>query len=220
VVTVEDPVEYQIDGVTQVQINPKAGLLFSTALRSILRADPDIVLIGEVRDPETAKIAMEAALSGHLVLTTLHTNTAAATPLRLTEMGVEPFLVTSAIGSVLTQRLARVLCSVCKEAYDASEKEFYAAGYKDGDLEGLDTSLLYRAVGCRTCGHTGYLGRVVLAEVMNVTEDIAGMIIKQASIAEVERMACEQGMRTLRQDGLLKAIQGATTLEEVLRVVV
>jgi len=220
VVTVEDPVEYQIDGVTQVQINPKAGLLFSTALRSILRADPDIVLIGEVRDPDTAKIAMEAALSGHLVLTTLHTNTAAATPLRLTEMGVEPFLVTSAVGSVLTQRLARVLCSVCKEAYDASEKEFYAAGYPDADLEGVDISTLYRAVGCRTCAHTGYLSRVVLAEVMNVSEEIERMIIHQASIAEVERMACEQGMRTLRQDGLLKAIQGITTLEEVLRVVV
>jgi type IV pilus assembly protein PilB len=220
VVTVEDPVEYQIDGVTQVQINPKAGLLFSTALRSILRADPDIVLIGEVRDPDTAKIAMEAALSGHLVLTTLHTNTAAATPLRLTEMGVEPFLVTSAVGSVLTQRLARVLCSVCKEAYDASEKEFYAAGYADADLEKIDISTLYRAVGCRTCAHTGYLSRVVLAEVMNVSEEIERMIIHQASIAEVERMACEQGMRTLRQDGLLKAIQGITTLEEVLRVVV
>jgi type IV pilus assembly protein PilB len=220
VVTVEDPVEYQIDGVTQVQINPKAGLMFSTALRSILRADPDIVLIGEVRDPDTAKIAMEAALSGHLVLTTLHTNTAAATPLRLTEMGVEPFLVTSAVGSVLTQRLARVLCSVCKEAYDASEKEFYAAGYPDTDLEGVDISTLYRAVGCRTCAHTGYLSRVVLAEVMNVSEEIERMIIHQASIAEVERMACEQGMRTLRQDGLLKAIQGTTTLEEVLRVVV
>jgi type IV pilus assembly protein PilB len=220
VVTVEDPVEYQIDGVTQVQINPKAGLLFSTALRSILRADPDIVLIGEVRDPDTAKIAMEAALSGHLVLTTLHTNTAAATPLRLTEMGVEPFLVTSAVGSVLTQRLARVLCSVCKEAYDASEKEFYAAGYADADLERFDISTLYRAVGCRTCAHTGYLSRVVLAEVMNVSEEIERMIIHQASIAEVERMACEQGMRTLRQDGLLKAIQGITTLEEVLRVVV
>jgi type IV pilus assembly protein PilB len=220
VVTVEDPVEYQIDGVTQVQINPKAGLLFSTALRSILRADPDIVLIGEVRDPDTAKIAMEAALSGHLVLTTLHTNTAAATPLRLTEMGVEPFLVTSAVGSVLTQRLARVLCSVCKEAYDASEKEFFAAGYSEADVENVDISTLYRAVGCRTCAHTGYLSRVVLAEVMNVSEEIERMIIHQASIAEVERMACEQGMRTLRQDGLLKAIQGITTLEEVLRVVV
>ncbi len=220
VVTVEDPVEYQIDGVTQVQINPKAGLYFSNALRSILRADPDIVLIGEIRDRETATIAMEAALSGHLVLTTLHTNNASSTPLRLTEMGIEPFLVTSAVGSVLTQRLARVLCSACKEPYEASEKDFYAAGYSDADIEGLETNVLYRAVGCRTCGHTGYFGRVALAEVMNVSEEIERMIIEQASVVDIERKACEQGMRTLRQDGLLRVVQGTTTLEEVLRVVV
>jgi type IV pilus assembly protein PilB len=219
VVTVEDPVEYQIEGVTQVQINAKAGLTFATALKSILRSDPDIVLIGEIRSADTAVIAMEAALSGHLVLTTLHTNTAAATPLRLTEMGIEPFLVTSAVGSVLTQRLARVLCTVCKEEYDASEKDFYAAGYGEADVEGLDISTLYRAVGCRTCGHTGYTGRMVLAEVMNVTEEIDRMIIEQESIASIERKACEQGMRTLRSDGLLRAVQGLTTLEEVLRVV-
>lgn len=219
VVTVEDPVEYQIEGVSQVQINSKAGLTFASALKSILRSDPDIVLIGEIRSADTATIAMEAALSGHLVLTTLHTNTAAATPLRLTEMGIEPFLVTSAVGSVLTQRLARVLCSVCKEEYEASEKDFYAAGYTESDVEGLDISTLYRAVGCRTCGHTGYTGRMVLAEVMNVTEEIDRMIIEQESIANIERKACEQGMRTLRADGLLRAIQGHTTLEEVLRVV-
>ena len=135
VVTVEDPVEYQIDGITQVQINQKAGLDFARALRSILRSDPDIVLIGEVRDTPTATIAMEAALSGHLVLTTLHTNTAAATPLRLTEMGIEPFLVTSSITGILTQRLARVLCKQCKEPYVASEKDFIAAGYKESDLD-------------------------------------------------------------------------------------
>ncbi|MGH9047811.1 MAG: ATPase, T2SS/T4P/T4SS family [Acidimicrobiales bacterium] len=219
VVTVEDPVEYLIEGATQVQTNPKAGLTFASALKSILRADPDIVLIGEIRSTETAVIAMEAALSGHLVLTTLHTNTAAATPLRLTEMGIEPFLVTSAIASVLTQRLARVLCSVCKEPYEGSEKDFYAAGYDDKDIEGLDISTLHRAVGCRTCANTGYSGRMVLAEVMNVTEEIDRMIIEQASIASIERKACEQGMRTLRSDGLLRAVQGHTTLEEVLRVV-
>ncbi|MGH8996259.1 MAG: ATPase, T2SS/T4P/T4SS family [Acidimicrobiales bacterium] len=219
VVTVEDPVEYQIDGATQVQINAKAGLTWSTALKSILRADPDIVLIGEIRTSDTATIAMEAALSGHLVLTTLHTNTAAATPLRLTEMGIEPFLVTSAVGSVLTQRLARVLCTVCKEPYAASEKDFFAAGYSDTDIEGLDTSTLHRAVGCRTCGNTGYIGRMVLAEVMNVTEEIDRMIIEQDSIESIERKACEQGMRTLRADGLMRAVQGHTTLEEVLRVV-
>ncbi len=219
VVTVEDPVEYQIDGATQVQINLKAGLTWPTALKSILRADPDIVLIGEIRTSETATIAMEAALSGHLVLTTLHTNTAAATPLRLTEMGIEPFLVTSAVGTVLTQRLARVLCNVCKEPFEATEKDFYAAGYTEADVEGLNISTLHRAIGCRTCGSTGYSGRMVLAEVMNVTEEIDRMIIEQASIANIERKACEQGMRTLRADGLLRAVQGFTTLEEVLRVV-
>ncbi|MGH9086635.1 MAG: GspE/PulE family protein, partial [Acidimicrobiales bacterium] len=220
VVTVEDPVEYQIDGITQVQINHKAGLYFSTALKSILRADPDIILIGEIRDAETATIAMEAALSGHLVLTTLHTNTAASTPLRLTEMGIEPFLVTSAVGGVLTQRLARMLCDRCKEPYDASEKEFLAAGYKEADLEGVATSTLYRAVGCRTCSNTGYFDRMVLGEVMSITEEIERMIIEQQSIVSMERVAIEQGMRTLRQDGLLKAVSGRTTLEEVLRVVV
>jgi type IV pilus assembly protein PilB len=220
VITVEDPVEYQIDNITQVQINQKAGLDFATALRSILRSDPDIVLIGEIRDIATATIAMEAALSGHLVLTTLHTNTAAATPLRLTEMGIEPFLVVSSVTGVLTQRLARVLCKQCKEPYDASEKEFLAAGYKESDLEGLETSTLYRAVGCRACSHTGYLGRMVLCEVLDMSEGIARMIIEQQPIANIEREACDQGMRTLRTDGLLKVIDGQTTLQEVLRVVV
>jgi type IV pilus assembly protein PilB len=220
VVTVEDPVEYQIDGITQVQINPKAGLMFSNALKSILRSDPDIVLIGEIRDADTAMIAMEAALSGHLVLTTLHTNTAAATPLRLTEMGIEPFLVTSALGSVLTQRLARVLCPNCKEPYEATEQDFFAAGYTESDLELADWKTLHRAVGCRSCGHTGYQGRMVLSEVMNMSEEIDRMIIQQSSIVDIERKACEQGMLTLRQDGFLKAVSGMTTLEEVLRVVV
>ncbi len=220
VVTVEDPVEYQIDGITQVQINSKAGLQFSNALRSILRADPDIILVGEIRDIETASIAMEAALSGHLVLSTLHTNTAAATPLRLTEMGIEPFLVTSAVSGVLTQRLARVLCERCKTPYASSPADFHAAGYREEDLEGLDISTLYRANGCRACSHTGYYGRMVLAEVMQVTEEIERMIIEQQSIVAMERQAVEQGMRTLRYDGLLKALMGTTTLEEVLRVVV
>ncbi|HTX62590.1 MAG TPA: GspE/PulE family protein, partial [Acidimicrobiales bacterium] len=219
VVTVEDPVEYQIAGITQVQINPRVGMHFSTALRSILRADPDIILVGEIRDIETATIAMEAALSGHLVLSTLHTNTAASTPLRLTEMGIEPFLVTSAVSGVLTQRLARVLCERCKAPYDASLTDFYSAGYKEADLEGLDVSRLFHAAGCRTCGTTGYYGRMLLGEVMPMSEEIQRMIIEQRSILSMERQAVEQGMRTLRQDGLRKAIAGYTTLEEVLRVV-
>ncbi len=219
VVTVEDPVEYQIAGITQIQINSKVGMRFSTALRSILRADPDIILVGEIRDIETATIAMEAALSGHLVLSTLHTNTAASTPLRLSEMGIEPFLVTSAVSGVLTQRLARVLCERCKTPFHASPAEFHAAGYSDEDLRGLDASSLYRANGCRTCSGTGYFGRMLLSEVMVMTEDIQRMIIEKQSILAMERQAVEQGMRTLRQDGLRKAIAGYTTLEEVLRVV-
>jgi type IV pilus assembly protein PilB len=219
VVTVEDPVEYQIAGITQVQINSKIGMHFSTALRSILRADPDIILVGEIRDIETATIAMEAALSGHLVLSTLHTNTAASTPLRLTEMGIEPFLVTSAVSGVMTQRLSRVLCERCKSSFEATLTDFYAAGYKEGDLEGLDVSRLYRANGCRTCSNTGYYGRMLLGEVMPMSEEIQRMIIEQRSILAMERQAVEQGMRTLRQDGLRKAIAGYTTLEEVLRVV-
>ena len=219
VVTVEDPVEYQIPGITQVQINSKAGMHFSTALRSILRADPDIILVGEIRDIETASITMEAALSGHLVLSTLHTNTAASTPLRLTEMGIEPFLVTSAVSGVLTQRLARVLCDKCKTPYDASLADFTAAGYAEQDLAGLDVGRLYRANGCRTCGNTGYYGRMLLGEVMVLTEEIQRMVIEQRSILAMERQAVELGMRTLRQDGLRKAITGFTTLEEVLRVV-
>ena len=219
VVTVEDPVEYQITGITQVQINPKVGMPFSSALRSILRADPDIILVGEIRDMETATIAMEAALSGHLVLSTLHTNTAASTPLRLTEMGIEPFLVTSAVSGVLTQRLARVLCERCKLPFDASPADFHAAGYKDGDLEGIDVTRLYRANGCPTCANTGYFGRMLLGEFMPMTEEVQRMIIEHQSILAMERQAVEQGMRTLRQDGLRKAIAGYTTLEEVLRVV-
>jgi type IV pilus assembly protein PilB len=220
VITVEDPVEYQIDGITQVQINQKAGLDFARALRSILRSDPDIVLIGEIRDIATATIAMEAALSGHLVLTTLHTNTASATPLRLTEMGIEPFLVMSSVTGVLTQRLARVLCTQCKEPYDATEKDFLAAGYKEADLEGFDLSTLYRAVGCRACSHTGYHGRMVLAEILEMSEAISRLILEQQPISNIERTACEEGMRTLRMDGLLKAVEGNTTLQEVLRVVI
>ena len=219
VVTVEDPVEYQVSGITQVQINSKVGMRFSTALRSILRADPDIILVGEIRDIETATIAMEAALSGHLVLTTLHTNTAASTPLRLTEMGIEPFLVNSAVGGVLTQRLARVLCEKCKAPFRAAPADFHAAGFTEQDLEGLDVSSLSRATGCRACGGTGYYGRMVLGEVMLMTEEIQRMIIEQRSILAIERQAIQQGMRTLRQDGLRKAAAGYTTLEEVLRVV-
>ena len=220
IITVEDPVELPLKGVNQVQLNLKAGLNFASALRAILRSDPDIVLVGEVRDKETAIIAIEAALTGHMVLSTLHTNNAASTPMRLIEMGLEPFLVTSAVSGVLAQRLARRLCMHCKEAFDPTEADIVSAGWKMEEVEamgGMDK--VYRAVGCSACANTGYRGRKALAELMPMSEEIERSIIEGGSVEEIHRIAVTQGMTTLRQSGLRKAIEGETTLEEVLRVV-
>jgi len=217
IITVEDPVEYRMPGVNQVQINPKAGLSFASALRSILRSDPDIVLVGEIRDKETATIAIEAALTGHLVLTTLHTNDAASTPLRLVEMGVEPFLVTSALDCVLAQRLARRLCPKCAEPYQPSEGELVEAGWPMDTTSEWPT--LYRAVGCTHCGRTGYKGRFALHEVLSVTEEIERLIIERKSTEDVKKTAVMQGMVPLRGDGFRKVAAGMTSLEEVFRVV-
>ncbi len=217
IITVEDPVEYRLPGINQMQINGKAGLSFAAALRSILRADPDIVLVGEIRDKETATIAIEAALTGHLVLTTLHTNDAASTPLRLVEMGVEPFLVTSALDCVLAQRLARRLCSQCAEPYQPSEAELVEAGWPMDSTPEWPT--LHRAVGCPQCARTGYKGRFALHEVLSVTEDIERLIIERKSTEDVKKMAVMQGMVPLRGDGFRKVAAGLTSLEEVFRVV-
>ncbi|HAX81098.1 MAG TPA: type II secretion system protein GspE [Actinobacteria bacterium] len=216
IITVEDPVEYRLPGITQVQVNRKAGLQFATVLKSILRSDPDIVLIGEVRDPETAKIAIEAALTGHLVLTTLHTNDAASSVGRLVDMGVEPYLVSSALDSVLAQRLARRLCERCKEGRPASPEIVRQMGYDPG--EGQVT--LYYAVGCRMCSETGYRGRLAINEVMLMSEEIQRMAVERRPSDEIKRVAAEQGMKSLREDGMDKVKLGMTTLEEVLRVVV
>lgn len=216
IITVEDPVEYRLPGITQVQVNRKAGLQFATVLKSILRSDPDIVLIGEVRDSETAKIAIEAALTGHLVLTTLHTNDAASSVGRLVDMGVEPYLVSSAVDSVLAQRLARRLCERCKEARTASPEVVRQMGYEPAD----GPVTLYYAVGCRMCSETGYRGRLAINEVMLVSEEIQRMAVEHRPSDEIKRIAVEQGMKTLRLDGMDKARLGMTTLEEVLRVVV
>ncbi len=217
IITVEDPVEYRLAGINQVQIHSKAGLSFAAALRSILRCDPDIVLVGEIRDQETATIAIEAALTGHLVLTTLHTNDAASTPQRLVEMGVEPFLVTSALSCVLAQRLARRLCSHCAEKYQPSEAELLAAGWPMDSTP--DWPTLSRAVGCGYCGKTGYKGRFALHEVMTVTEEVERLIIERRSTEDVKKAAVMQGMVPLRGDGLRKVAAGMTSLEEVFRVV-
>jgi type IV pilus assembly protein PilB len=218
VITVEDPVEYRLPGINQVQANPKAGLTFARALRSILRSDPDIVLLGEIRDHETAQIAIEAALTGHLVLSTLHTNDAPSAVNRLIEMGIEPFLVGSALDCVLAQRLARRLCPKCKEPYEPTRDSLRASRWPWPEDEDLPT--LYRAVGCSNCSKTGYKGRLALHEVMAVSEDIERLAVERASADAIRTVACGQGMQTLRQDGLAKVLQGVTSIEEILRVVV
>lgn len=217
VITVEDPVEYRLPGINQVQVNVKAGLTFAAALRSILRSDPDVVLIGEIRDAETAQIAIEAALTGHLVLSTLHTNDAPSAISRLTEMGVEPFLVGSAVECVLAQRLARRLCERCKQPYTPTEDELVRARYPWSPGEPLPE--LYRPTGCSACAKTGYKGRLALHEVMVVSEEIERHCVAHASVAEVFRTATEQGMHTLRNDGMFKVRDGRTSIEEILRVV-
>ena len=217
VITVEDPVEYRLAGINQVQVNPKAGLTFASALRSILRSDPDVVLIGEIRDHETAQIAIEASLTGHLVLSTLHTNDAPSAVTRLIEMDIEPFLVGSALDCIVAQRLARRLCDRCKEPYqhDAAELEHMRFGFNPM----LGAPTVYRAVGCPACSKTGYRGRIGLHEVMPVTEEIERLAVSRASAAEIARVAQQQGMITLRQDGWAKVQLGLTSIEEILRVV-
>jgi type IV pilus assembly protein PilB len=218
IITVEDPVEYRLAGINQVQANPKAGLTFAAALRSILRSDPDIVLIGEIRDQETAHIAVEAALTGHLVLSTLHTNDAPSAVTRLTEMGIEPFLVGSAVDCVLAQRLARMLCEKCKEAYEPTEEQLTALRFPDWE-PGKPAPMLYKAVGCANCSKTGYKGRLALHEVMAVTEEIERLTVERASAATIGNVAVDQGMQLLRHDGLRKVAQGITSIEEIFRVV-
>ncbi len=217
VVTTEDPVEYRLPGINQVQINTKAGLTFPAALRSILRQDPDIVLVGEMRDHETAQIGMEAALTGHLVLSTLHTNDAPSAVTRLTEMDVDAFLVASAVDCVVAQRLARKLCGACREPYTPSGSELRNAGIPWHD--GGPLPQLYQAVGCKRCGNTGYRGRVAIHEVMEVTETIQRLITGGASTDDVAAAARQSGMTALREDGLAKVLMGRTTIEEIARVV-
>ena len=216
IITVEDPVEYRLPGITQVQVNRKAGLFFATALKSILRADPDIVLIGEVRDSETAQIAVESALTGHLVLTTLHTNDAPSSIGRLLDMGVEPFLAGSSVDAVLAQRLARRLCDRCKTSYKPDEASLSGLGWKEE--WGYDISL-FQAEGCGACSQTGYKGRLSINEVMLVNEEIQRLIVEKASADRISSAAKAEGMVTLREDGLEKVRAGHTSVQEILRVI-
>ncbi|MCY7325776.1 MAG: Flp pilus assembly complex ATPase component TadA [Microbacteriaceae bacterium] len=217
VITVEDPVEYRMAGINQVQVNPKAGLTFASALRSILRSDPDVVLLGEIRDHETAQIAIEASLTGHLVLSTLHTNDAPSAVTRLTEMGIEPFLVGSALDCVVAQRLARRLCSRCKVAYQPEPSDLI--NLRVGYDPSTPVPTLHQPVGCTHCSNTGYRGRIAIHELMIVSEEIERLAVARASAADIARAAREQGMLTLREDGWSKAQLGYTSIEEILRVV-
>ena len=213
IITIEDPVEYQLDGITQVQVNAKAGLHFSTGLRSMMRADPDIIMVGEIRDRETAQIAVESALTGHLVLSTLHTNDAASAVTRLVEMGIEPFLVASAIDCVVAQRLARKLCQFCKERQIISSDVLRANGIRSQfDMEA------YNAQGCQRCSYSGYKGRIGLYEVLQVTDEVRKLTLARAPASDIAEVAVRQGMRLLRDDGLEKVRLGMTSIAEVTRV--
>jgi type IV pilus assembly protein PilB len=218
VITVEDPVEYRLPGINQVQVNAKAGLTFAAALRSILRSDPDVVLLGEIRDHETAQIAVEASLTGHLVLATLHTNDAPSAVTRLTEMGIEPFLVGSALDAVLAQRLTRRLCPRCKSPYTPAPEDLTRIEFPW--VPGSPLPELFRPLGCSSCARTGYKGRIALHEVMTVSESIERLTVARASASAIGKAARAEGMTTLRQDGWLKVLDGVTSIEEVLRVIV
>jgi type IV pilus assembly protein PilB len=217
IVSVEDPIEYRLDGIKQIQINSRAGVTFPRALRAILRADPDVVLIGEVRDAETAHIAAEAAITGHLVFSTLHTTRAAAVPMRLVDMGIEPYLVASSLTCVVAQRLARRLCPECAEPDAHPDLALMRSlGITDEILEGAD---FRRPTGCHICGNSGFRGRQAVYEIMPVTEEIGRLVLDRASTAEIERMAVEDGMDTLRIAALRRVARGEFALEDVLRVV-
>ncbi len=217
IITVEDPVEFRLSGINQVQVHNKAGLSFANALRSILRSDPDVILVGEIRDRETASIAVEAALTGHLVLSSLHTNDAASTPSRLTEMGVEPFLIASALDCVVAQRLARRLCDNCKVPVEISEADLIVAGWNLDETPAPE--VLYRARGCKQCSNTGFRGRIAIHEVMPIDEDLERAIAEGAQTDSIRHLALKAGMIDMRSVGLLHVASGTTSLEEILRVV-
>ena len=216
IITIEDPVEYQLPGLSQVHVNRKAGLTFASAMRSFLRQDPDIIMVGEIRDLETAETAVQASLTGHLVLSTLHTNDAPSAVTRLMDMGVEPFLIASSIIGILAQRLARRICQNCKEPYKPPAEALHRVGFNVDDMENV---VFYRGRGCEQCRHTGYRGRNGIFEMMLVTEEVADLTVKRAPLSEIRAAALAGGMKTLKMDGFQKVLAGLTTVEEVMRVV-
>lgn len=215
IITIEDPIEYQLSGIGQMQVNPKIGLTFAQGLRSVLRHDPDVILVGEIRDSETAEIAIQAALTGHLVFSTLHTNDAASAATRLVDMGVEPFLVASVVRAIVAQRLIRVICSDCRGRYIPEPDVLKEMGLDFGQLP---AGQLYYGTGCPACAQTGFRGRTGIYEILHVSEPIRQLIMRKADSVTIARQAGEEGMRTLRADGLRKVMAGITTIDEVLRV--
>jgi type IV pilus assembly protein PilB len=214
IMTAEDPIEFQLAGINQVQMKDQIGLNFASALRAFLRQDPNIILVGEIRDFETAEIAVKAALTGHLVLSTLHTNDAPSTISRLMNMGIEPFLVATSVNLICAQRLVRRICSNCKEPLELPEQTLLDAGFTPEELK---TVTIYHGKGCTQCNKSGYKGRVGLYEVMEVTDDLRELILVGASALELKKKALDGGMISLRHSGLTKVVQGNTTLDEVLR---
>lgn len=215
IVTVEDPIEYQMEGINQIQVNPKAGLRFDNALRSLVRQDPDIIMVGEIRDTSTAEIAINASLTGHLVLSTLHTNDAPGASVRLVDMGIEPYLVASGLSGVLAQRLVRKICERCKESYEAPAKLLTRFGYRVAG----DKVTLYRGKGCDACRGTGYTGRVGIFELMSIDDNMREMIAARKSAVEIKEAARKLGMKTLQEDCLERVVGGTTTIDEAFRVV-
>jgi type IV pilus assembly protein PilB len=218
IITVEDPIEYRLGGVKQMQVNRKAGLTFASSLRSILRADPDVVMVGEMRDPETAKIAAEAALTGHLVITSLHTNDAASTPIRLLDMGIEPFMVTSSLTAIVAQRLCRRLCERCKEPFDPATEPGLESVLPEWVFNDKGHTF-FRAVGCNACARTGYRGRMGIHEVMEMTDEIDHLVVNKGIPREIQQTAIGQGMVSMREDALRKAAAGETSIDEVVRAI-
>ena len=214
IITIEDPIEYQLKGIGQIQVNPKIQLTFAAGLRSVLRQDPDVILVGEIRDSETAEIAIQAALTGHLVFSTLHTNDAAGAVTRLLDMRIEPFLISSSVMAILAQRLVRVLCRECREPYQMTPAEINELEVKTG----TEGKTVYRAKGCPACFNTGYLGRSAIYELLSVDDEIRQLIMKNTDASTIKALAMQKGMRTLRQDGAARVLEGLTSVDEVVRV--
>jgi type IV pilus assembly protein PilB len=214
IITTEDPVEYRIAGIIQVPIRTQIGLTFATCLRHILRQDPDIILVGEIRDMETAEIAIQSSLTGHLVLSTLHTNDAPGAITRLIDMNIEPFLITSTLEAIIAQRLVRIICPNCKESYEPTEAELGKIGLRREEIKG---KVFYRGRGCEECNHIGFRGRTGIFEILVMNDKLREVIARKAATKDIRNMATDSGMRTLRESGLEKIFQGITTIGEVVR---